>query len=70
MTKFIEKIIPVAFIAGFLSITLLHSTVMAGDCFQDPVYERDWNAEVTTGAFLRDVACMEGSEIVTTLPVG
>lgn len=50
--------------------TLLAPAAHAGDCFQDPIYERDWNAEVTTGAFVRDVACMEGSEILTTLPVG
>ncbi|MFH1534179.1 MAG: S-layer homology domain-containing protein [Nitrospirota bacterium] len=50
--------------------TLLAPAVHAGDCFQDPIYERDWNAEVTTGAFVRDVACMEGSAVLTTLPVG
>lgn len=42
----------------------------AGDCFQDPIYERDWNGEVTTGMFVRDVACMEGSTVLTTVPVG
>ncbi|GAG46693.1 unnamed protein product, partial [marine sediment metagenome] len=51
-------------------ILLLAPTTFAGDCFRDPIYDRDWNAEVTTGAFVRDVACMEGSEIMTTLPVG
>ncbi|NIA01950.1 MAG: SH3 domain-containing protein [Nitrospirae bacterium] len=50
--------------------TLLAPAVHAGDCFKDPIYNRDWNAEVTTGAFVRDVACMEGSEVLTTLPVG
>jgi len=42
----------------------------AGDCFQDPIYDRDWNGIVTTGMFVRDVACMEGSSILTTVPVG
>lgn len=46
------------------------STAYAGDCFSDPIYDRDWNAEVTTGAFVRDVACMEGSVVKTTLSVG
>lgn len=46
------------------------STAYAGDCFSDPIYDRDWNAEVTTGAFVRDVACMEGSVVMTTLSVG
>jgi len=44
--------------------------VYASGCFKDPIYEHDWTGEVTTGAFVRDVACMEGSEILTTLPVG
>jgi S-layer homology domain/Bacterial SH3 domain len=51
-------------------MTLLAPGVHASDCFRDPIYERDWNAEVTTGAFIRDVACMEGSEVITTLSVG
>jgi len=42
----------------------------AGDCFQDPIYDRDWSATVTTGVRVRDVACMEGSAVMTTLPVG
>ncbi len=43
---------------------------MAGDCFSDPVHARDWGATVTTGARVRDVACMEGSVVKTTLAVG
>lgn len=42
----------------------------AGDCFSDPIYERNWNGEVTTGMFVRDVACMEGSSVIATVPVG
>lgn len=42
----------------------------AADCFQDPIYDRDWNGEVTTSMFVRDVACMEGSSIIATVPVG
>lgn len=42
---------------------------MAGDCFADPVYARNDGATVTTGARLRDVACMDGSTVMTTLPV-
>lgn len=42
----------------------------AEDCLQDPIYDRDWNAEVTTGARLRDIPCMETSVVLTTLPVG
>lgn len=44
--------------------------VFAEDCLRDPVYDRDWNAEVITGARLRDIPCMETSVVLTTLPVG
>lgn len=36
----------------------------------DPVYDRDWNAVVTTGVRVRDIPCMETSVVMTTLPVG
>jgi len=42
----------------------------ASDCFSDPIYDRNWNAVITTGMRVRDVACMEGSSVVTTVPVG
>ena len=45
-------------------------SAQAGDCMRDPVYDRDWNAVITTGARVRDIPCMEGSEILTTVPVG
>lgn len=43
---------------------------MAGDCFADPVYTRNDGATVTTGARVRDVACMDGSTVMTTIAVG
>ena len=52
------------------ALFILTPITYAGDCFSDPVYDRDWNGVVTTGMFVRDVACMEGSEILTTVPVG
>jgi hypothetical protein len=54
----------------FLSVLIIPRFAFAGDCFADPIYDRDFNAEVTTGAFVRDVACMDGSVVVTTLSVG
>ena len=44
--------------------------VYAGSCFSDPVFERNWSAVVTTGARVRDVACMQGSIVKKTLEVG
>jgi S-layer homology domain/Bacterial SH3 domain len=46
------------------------TVVSAEDCMHDPIYERDWNAEVTTGVRVRDIPCMETSVVLTTLPVG
>jgi hypothetical protein len=40
------------------------------DCLNDPIYNTNWNAEVTTGARLRDIPCMTTSVVITTLPVG
>ncbi|MBU0727651.1 S-layer homology domain-containing protein [Patescibacteria group bacterium] len=54
----------------FFALLMNASVVLAGDCFSDPIYDRDWNGVVTTGMFVRDVACMEGSEIITTVPEG
>ncbi|MBD3360401.1 SH3 domain-containing protein [Candidatus Peregrinibacteria bacterium] len=68
MKKFLKNSVIAIIIA--LMVILLIPASYAVDCFRDPVYDRDWNAEVTTGAFVRDVACMEGSVILTTLPVG
>lgn len=44
--------------------------VQAESCFSDPVYDRNFHIEVITSAFVRSVACMEGSTILTTVPQG
>jgi hypothetical protein len=41
-----------------------------GSCGRDPIYEHDWSGTVTTGARVRNVACMDGSTVLTTLAVG
>lgn len=57
------------------SITLIFgaisvSNVYAGECFSDAIYDHDWTGTVTTGVRIRDVACMEGSTVLTTVAVG
>ncbi|MCC6639481.1 SH3 domain-containing protein [Candidatus Falkowbacteria bacterium] len=42
----------------------------AGDCFSDPVYDKDFSAVAKIGARVRDVACMEGSVVLTTVNAG
>ncbi len=58
------------FLLLLFAILIFAPPTFAGDCFSDPIYERNWNGEVTTGMFIRDVACMEGSSIIATVPVG
>ena len=58
------------FISILFALLFAVPIAFAGDCFQDPIYDRDWNGVVTTGMRVRDVACMEGSAILTTVPVG
>ena len=55
-------------LAASLTVT---QPVHAGDCFSDPVYEYDWTGTVaSSGAFVRSVACMDGSTVLTTLAAG
>lgn len=54
-------------LVGFLIFT---TPAMAGDCFSDPVYDRDFSAVTKIGARVRDVACMEGSVVLTTINAG
>jgi len=42
----------------------------SSECGVDPVYDRNTGGTVTTGARVRDIACMEGSVVLTTIPVG
>ncbi len=66
----LSKILSFTFLLTLLVSTLQIRSALAGDCFTDPIYEHDWTGAVTTGAFVRDVACMEGSTVLTTLAVG
>lgn len=53
-----------------LLLAMAPLTGQAGDCGQDPVYAQDFVGKVKSGVRVRDVACMEGSEILTTLAGG
>lgn len=59
-----------AILALVLLVPALPRPVRAMDCGADPVYDRSLSAVVTTGARVRDTACMTGSTVLTTLPVG
>lgn len=60
--------IKLLFVIAFLF--LIAPQTFAEDCMHDPIYERDWNAVITTGARVRNIPCMETSVVLTTVPVG
>ncbi len=64
-------ILALAFLPAVVGSFALSATgAFAEDCMHDPIYERDWNAEITTGMRVRDIPCMETSVVLTTVPVG
>jgi hypothetical protein len=58
------------------SFALLASTLLAapiahaGDCGADPVYERNMTGAPAVGLRVRDIACMEGSKVLTVVSAG
>lgn len=44
--------------------------IQAGACYSDPVYERDWHGKYDISAYVRDRACMEGTNIIETVTGG
>ncbi|MBU0614363.1 SH3 domain-containing protein [Patescibacteria group bacterium] len=60
----------IAAMLSLLFLALPNSNAFASDCYQDPIYQHTWTGEISTGAFVRNNACMEGTDILTTLPVG
>ncbi|MFC1787963.1 SH3 domain-containing protein [Patescibacteria group bacterium] len=63
-----KSLFPIIFVLTLL--ILLPDQTMASGCFRDPVYTHTWTGVITTGARVRDVACMEDSKILTTVAVG
>lgn len=66
--------LPFAFFIGAVLASAVigapHDVAHAGDCYADPVYDRAWSGTIKIGARVRDGACMEGTTVLTTLPVG
>jgi len=59
-------IFPVLFTL-MISLFVTVNPAQAGDCYQDPIYDRTWAAHISHAAFVRDKACMEGSVVKSTL---
>jgi hypothetical protein len=55
---------------GLLVPVLVPITTRAGECGSDPIYTKNIMGAPTVGLRMRDVACMEGSKILTTIPAG
>lgn len=58
------------FVLSSLVALFLPFSVFAGCCGCDPVYERDLRGEAVISAYVRDIACMDGSSILTTIVQG
>jgi hypothetical protein len=61
------------YIAGLFTFIFLlgaASAVQAGDCYVDPVIEYAGSGTIESGVFMRDQACMEGSNVLATLSAG
>lgn len=54
----------------FASMLVVAPIAQAGECGSDPVYERNMTGAPTVGLRMRDIACMEGSKVLTVLPAG
>lgn len=57
-------------LASILGSTLQVSPVRAGGCFEDPVYTYDWSGTISSAVYVRSVACIDGSTILTSLTAG
>lgn len=42
----------------------------AGDCYQDPIYERNLHGKYNISAYVRDNPCMDGTNIIETVTQG
>jgi hypothetical protein len=49
---------------------MMPSAALAGECGSDPIYSRAAVGKTITGARVRSIACMEGSDILTVVPGG
>lgn len=52
------------------AILLAPFAVNAGDCYSDPVYDRDWHGKYNVSAYVRDNACSSGTNIIDTVIKG
>lgn len=60
----------ITFLCSFALIAAMVPVVQAGGCYVDPVHEYSGSGSIKSGVFMRDHACMEGSNILTTLSAG
>ncbi|MCC7522447.1 SH3 domain-containing protein [Candidatus Uhrbacteria bacterium] len=67
MKRILPQLVSTSFLLGSL---LIASPALAGDCGADPVYKKSMTGKPTVGLRIRDIACMEGSKILTVVPAG
>lgn len=67
MKRIFPKLVSASFLLGSMAIAV---PAMAGECGADPVYKKSMTGKPTVGLRIRDVACMEGSKVLTVVPAG
>ncbi|MCC6563358.1 SH3 domain-containing protein [Candidatus Uhrbacteria bacterium] len=70
MQKLLSSLIKLSVSIGLLVPALSPVMARAGDCGADPVYSKNMTGAPTVGLRMRDVACMEGSKVLTVIPAG
>lgn len=67
MKRIFPKLVTASFLFGSMAMAV---PVMAGECGADPIYKKSMTGKPTVGLRIRDIACMEGSKILTVVPAG
>lgn len=65
-----KNLLRILFSTILLTLIIGTQSASAEDCMHDPIYPKNWTAEVTTGVRVRSIPCMETSIVLSTLPVG
>jgi uncharacterized protein YgiM (DUF1202 family) len=67
MKRIFPKLVSASMILGSMALAV---PALAGECGSDPVYKKSMTGKPTVGLRIRDVACMEGSKVLTVVPAG
>ncbi len=67
----IKKFSFIGFIAVMMAVApVFFGEALAGECGADPVYEKNFQAVAIISSRVRDIACMDGSEVMSVINQG